>query len=294
MTLLVAAVVGFLSARLLWLVLRPMFASPAFMRDNYAGRAVPTAVGLVLPLGVALVEAGRAVAGAAGIGAQHSLGPGRASVLVAALGLGLVGTLDDLAGTSDVRGFRGHVRALAAGRLSTGGVKLLGGAGVAVVAVAVAEGATAGAPRLLADAALVALGANLANLLDRRPGRAIKSGLVAMAALALLSAAAPELSGAMVVAGGAAALLLDDLRERLMLGDAGANVLGGVIALGVVVACAPGTRNLVLAAVVALNVASEAVSFTRVIEAVPPLRALDRAGRRGLRPPIHGGDSPEG
>jgi hypothetical protein len=31
---------------------------------------------------------------------------------------------------------------------------------------------------------------------------------------------------------------------------------------------------------VMLNLASEAVSFSRVIDAVPPLRALDRAGRR--------------
>ena len=39
--------------------------------------------------------------------------------------------------------------------------------------------------RLLADAALVALAANLGNLLDRAPGRTIKVGLVAYVPLAL-------------------------------------------------------------------------------------------------------------
>ena len=88
-----------------------------------------------------------------------------------------------------------------------------------------------------------------------------------------------------VVVGAALGLLLDDLHERLMLGDAGANILGGVLGLGVVLACAPVTRTAVLGAVAALNLAAEVVSFSRVIDAVPPLRALDRLGRAGATAP---------
>jgi UDP-N-acetylmuramyl pentapeptide phosphotransferase/UDP-N-acetylglucosamine-1-phosphate transferase len=68
-----------------------------------------------------------------------------------------------------------------------------------------------------------------------------------------------------------------------MLGDTGANALGGVLGLGVVVASAPGTRLGVMVALVGLNVAGEVVSFSRIIDAVAPLRALDGAGRRGTR-----------
>ena len=64
-----------------------------------------------------------------------------------------------------------------------------------------------------------------------------------------------------------------------MLGDAGANVLGAVLGLGVVITCSPGVRTVVLVLVAALNLASEWVSFSRVIAAVPPLRAADRWGR---------------
>jgi hypothetical protein len=46
-----------------------------------------------------------------------------------------------------------------------------------------------------------------------------------------------------------------------------------------VVSCAPGTRLVVLASVAALNLLSEVVSFSRVIEAIAPLRFLDRTGR---------------
>ena len=282
MTLVAGVLAGFLAARLLWVLLRPVLVQPALLRHNWRDREVPTAVGVVVPLAVVLVECGRVVAGAVGDGSGQ-VTAARTAVVVAMLGLGLAGLLDDLAGGDDARGFRGHLGELARGRLTTGGVKVFGGAAVALVAVAVAApgaGAGAGAPRLLADAALVALAANLGNLLDRRPGRATKAGLVAFAVLAVATQAASVLTGVAVVAGAAAALLLDDLRERLMLGDSGANALGGAVGLGVVLACAPGTRTAVLLVVAALNVLSEAVSFTRVIDAVPPLRALDRWGRR--------------
>ena len=82
-----------------------------------------------------------------------------------------------------------------------------------------------------------------------------------------------------ILVGSGLSLAVDDLRERVMLGDTGAMVLGAALALGVVLACSPLTRDVVLAVVAVLNVVSELVSFTRVIDAVPPLRAVDRLGR---------------
>jgi UDP-N-acetylmuramyl pentapeptide phosphotransferase/UDP-N-acetylglucosamine-1-phosphate transferase len=279
-TVALGAVAGYLVARLLWVLLRPTFASPVLLRRNFRDVDVPTAAGMVLALAVLVVEGGRLIAGAAGLGAEE-IDAARAAVVVVVLGMALVGLLDDLAGGDDARGFKGHLAALAAGRLTTGGVKLFGGFAVAVVAVAVApRGADPSLARLVADAALVALAANLGNLFDRRPGRATKVGVAAFTALVVATAADDELTAVAVVAGAAAGLLLDDLRERLMLGDSGANALGGAVGLGVVLACGPAVRTAALVGVLALNVASEAVSFGRVIDAVPPLRAVDRWGRR--------------
>lgn len=279
MTLALAASAGYLAARLVWMLLRPTFTRPPLSGENWRGQAVPMATGLVVPLALVVVEAGRVVAGAAGLGPEAVPGY-RAGVVVVVAGMALLGLFDDLAGGEDARGFRGHLGELARGRLTTGGAKLFGGVAVAVLAVATVgrDGASVG--RLLGDAALVALAANLANLLDRRPGRATKAGLGAFAALALATAGASGLAGVAVVAGAAAALVLDDLRERLMLGDTGANAVGGAVGLGVVIACGPGTRTWVLVVLLGLNAVSEVVSFGRVIDAVPPLRALDRWGRR--------------
>jgi UDP-GlcNAc:undecaprenyl-phosphate GlcNAc-1-phosphate transferase len=281
LTAVVALAVGFLTARLAWLLLRPAFRSTVFLRQNHRGRPVPTGVGVVLALVVLLVEGGRALATAAGVGEQAPPEPARLAAVIAAAGFGLLGLLDDLAASpDDARGFRGHLAALARAELTTGGVKLLGGGAVALIAVATARPDSGTGVRLLADALLVALAANLANLFDRAPGRTIKVGAAAFVALVALTAPVGVPVSVALVVGGALGLLLDDLHEHLMLGDAGANVLGAALGLGVVLAGSPTARAVTLAFLAVLNLVGEWVSFSRVIDAVPPLRAADRAGRR--------------
>ncbi len=278
MTVAMGLVVGFLATRLVWLLLRPVFEGALFDRENYRGHRLPTAVGLVLAVAVLGVEAGRVVAGSVTEDDRGIAGP-RLAVLVLALGMALLGIVDDLAGDGDRRGFSGHLRALAGGRLTTGALKLFGGGAVAVVAVSAAR-PDGGFGYLLPDAALVALAANLGNLFDRAPGRTIKVTLVAFGALVAGTAATSSLGATAVVVGGGLAMLLDDLRERVMLGDTGANVLGGVLGLAVVTTGTPVVRLATLAFVAILNGISETVSFSAVIERVAPLRTLDRLGRR--------------
>ena len=137
---------------------------------------------------------------------------------------------------------------------------------------------------MLIDAGLIAGGANLLNLFDLRPGRAIKVTILAGGLLAAApgdrsgQAASPaELAAAPVAA--AIALLADDLGERAMLGDAGANAVGAMLGVAATALPRP-ARAAVLAGIVGLTAASERVSFTKVIERTPTLRWLDLLGRR--------------
>lgn len=281
MTVPLGIVVGFLAARLVWLLLRPVFGAEVFRRENYRGHALPTAVGLVLAVATLFVEGTRVVAASAA-GDDSRMDGARLGVLVLAVGLSLLGLVDDLAGDGDRRGFRGHLRSLAEGRLSTGGLKLIGGGAVALVAVAaVRPGGPLG--YLLSDAALVALAANAGNLFDRAPGRTIKLSALVFVVLVVATGASTELGATAVLVGGALAMLLDDLHERVMLGDTGANLLGGGLGLAVVATGTDVTRLAVLAVLCILNGMSEWVSFSRVIDGFPPLRVLDRAGRRASR-----------
>ncbi len=266
---------GLVGGALCWRLLSPAFDQDIFRRTNHRGVAVPVAVGVVLP--VVLVAAGSLLVLGESFDVLEAPLDALAITVAAATGFALLGLLDDLAGDGSSRGFAGHLRALREGRLTTGAVKLFGGAAVAVIA---ASATSPESPtRLLIDAALVALSANLANLLDRAPGRVGKASLVAAVPIGAVAGADARLAGALVVAGCLVALLRDDLRERLMLGDTGANVLGGTLGLSVVLVAEPTTRAITLAVVAALNVASELVSFSAVIDRVPPLRWFDRLGR---------------
>jgi len=234
----------------------------ALERKNFHGRTVSLAGGPALALGA---TAG-AVAGAS------SLRVAAASV-VAGLTSGSVGLYDDISGNSGIKGFAGHLGALREGQVTSGLVKIAG-----VGAAGLAASALLGSKRtsLLGRASDVLLGAgviagmaNFVNLLDLRPGRALKAGVAIGVPV-----------GATGAAGAAAALLPEDLGEEIMVGDAGANAMGAL--LGVALASRTGTKGrlVAFAALVAVTAASEKVSYTKVIQDTPWLRRLDELGRR--------------
>lgn len=235
------------------LAVRPPGGAVRWQRTNHRGRTVTLLSGPSLAL-------------AATAGAQLP----RASAVVAGFGAGAVGIFDDAVGArhAGAKGFGGHLAALRSGRVTSGAVKVVGIAGAAVAASALLPGRRAPLD-VLVDGAVVAGAANLLNLFDLRPGRALKVGL--MGAL-LLDQPGP--------AGAVAALLPADLRERSMLGDGGANALGALLGLAFVHRH-PGRspRGAALTALVGLTAASERVSFSRVIDDVAPLRVVDRLGR---------------
>jgi UDP-GlcNAc:undecaprenyl-phosphate/decaprenyl-phosphate GlcNAc-1-phosphate transferase len=194
-----------------------------------------------------------------------------AAMVLGGAGAAAFGAYDDLAGSGDRRGFRGHLGALRHGEVTTGAVKLGGIGATGIVSAVLAGGSAAD---VVINAGVVAGSANLLNLFDLRPGRAIK---VAVASGALIGAAGQD--GVAAPLGAALALLPEDLGERAMLGDAGANALGAM--LGASAAGLPRKgRITLLAAIIGLTAASEKVSFTKVITRTPALNWLDMLGRR--------------
>lgn len=282
-----------------WLVLRLALGSVSrrFPRvRNYRGAEI--SAGLVLAWAtVALLIL---------VGLWPRMGGLDSLVVVPALAAAAVfGTLDDFYGGAEHRGFRGHFQALAHGKVTTGLLKVLGvGAGALVTgywsawwAFTLAGQSTSIAaltPRALLVAASVALTANLVNLVDLRPGRALK-GYALLAAVAVVAGAVVTLRSegpglAVVVAAASLVQLLGpalacwpyDLGEKAMLGDGGANAAGAVAGWLLAVTL-PGPALIAwVVAALALNLASERVSFSAVIDRTPPMRWLDMLGRLPL------------
>jgi UDP-N-acetylmuramyl pentapeptide phosphotransferase/UDP-N-acetylglucosamine-1-phosphate transferase len=245
-------------------------------RTNFHGRTVTLAGG---PAIAAAATVTSAIGAPGGRLAMASLLAGGAS--------GAVGLYDDIVGARPdqkaSKGFRGHLSALGDGKVTSGMVKIAG-VGVAALGASALVEADSARPRgrtgrllnVLLGAGVIAAAANLINLLDLRPGRALKAGLVVSAPL-LGGAAGGLLAGPV---GAAAALLPADLDEQIMLGDTGANSLGALIGLRAIANIGPARRAALLAGLAALTAASEKVSFTKVIESTPGLRELDELGRR--------------
>lgn len=257
------------------LAARPPGGGARWTRTNHAGDPVSLMEGPAL--GVGLVAGG--VAGALAAGQPRVAG---AVAVAGSAGLGF-GLLDDLGEdpTDRRKGLRGHLAAMAHGQLTTGGAKVLGIGVGALAAAAMLPGT--GTTRLAravdrcGTGAFVAISANLLNLLDLRPGRALKAGAVHVPGLLAAGGPAAAVGGAVLGAGGV--LAPADLAGRDMLGDAGANALGAVLAVGVATVAPPPVRWALLAAEAGLTVASEKISFTQVIERTPVLREIDAWGR---------------
>jgi hypothetical protein len=241
-----------------------------WMRTNHAGMDVTLAEG---PIAVAAMLAGAGVDRLLDSSGQRSL-----AVAVASLGSGLVGAYDDLYGSAHAKGFRGHLRALRAGQLTSGTIKVLGVGLSSAAAALLVHRSRPGCPKPvcraldgLLDTGLIAATANLTNLLDLRPGRAAKAIILLGSALIGFGAAPPV--------GAAAGSLPTDLAGQSMLGDCGANALGAAVGTAAVRALSRRFRLLAFVSIAAVNLISERVSFTAVIERTPLLRQLDLLGR---------------
>ena len=287
--------------------------------------------GVTVSLRGGVAMAGASVASAAVASAFSDQPRAALGGLVASLGGGLAGYIDDVdQGAHDggkvAKGLKGHLGALAHGQVTTGVIKIAGiGASALAASALVGSKATSvsgKAADLALNTVLIAGAANLANLLDLRPGRALKATVLVATPLSYFSAAAKApASGASVtsatasasVASGASGApsaksvspasasaasaqrllasglnaaaitaLVEDLQETTMLGDTGANAAGALLGTSLAANDSWKLRLGITLGVVGLILASEKVSFSKVIAANPALNWLDQLWRRPL------------
>lgn len=194
-----------------------------------------------------------------------------------------LGWTDDLLGNRAIQGLRGHLAAwFQQGVVTTGLLKAVGTI-LAACWLSVQAGlwdkwVWAGFMACL----LMPLSTNAMNLLDLRPGRAIKifltGGLIVLAGCVShkLDVATILLIPALV---SVLVLLPSDLSGESMLGDTGANILGFVLGAALALTWTWQYQIAALLIVAGIHLLAETTSITQFIERVPMLRWLDRLGR---------------
>jgi UDP-GlcNAc:undecaprenyl-phosphate/decaprenyl-phosphate GlcNAc-1-phosphate transferase len=198
------------------------------------------------------------------------------------------GLFDDWVGDNSYKGFKGHLRAFVRGKLTTGGLKMLGIGFIAFsLSLSYYYTDAASLVTVVLSTCVIALTTNLMNLFDLRPTRAHKAYLFLLIPALVCVAFAPRIgldglnivSLALLALGPVLAVWRFDMREQAMLGDAGANAMGAFI--GYLFATALPFWGLLIATVLLfiVNLLSERVSFTYIIASHPLLDRFDKWGR---------------
>lgn len=271
------------SAAILAPALLRMLADGGRLKLNYRGRALPFPFG-VLTLAAALVALIPLMLLAV-LASAEVFHPEIWPSAVYALGVLALGLIDDTLGERPPggdgerpapRGWRGHGAAVLRGELSTGALKAVGSLGLALLAMSwlgLSDG------RWLLAVAVLVLATNAFNLLDLRPGRSTKAFVLLGVGLGIGAGSPRQLWTLGLFAAPALVAGLYDLRERAMLGDTGANLLGALAGLWLVLALSGTGQVIALILLAALTVYGELRSISGFVERTPGLRQLDSFGR---------------
>jgi UDP-N-acetylmuramyl pentapeptide phosphotransferase/UDP-N-acetylglucosamine-1-phosphate transferase len=258
--------------------------SAGVVRENYRGRVIPAAAGVVIAVAALLTLA--PLAALDELANADTLRADLGEALIFVLGVAMLGLLDDLLGgrapagaaskAGAPRGVRGHVQAAAAGQVSTGLLKALGTAGLALYVLS-GEGHNAG--EYLVGVGVLTLSTHVFNLLDLRPGRAAKALVAVGVALTIALWDTGPLRTLGIFLGPALVLLPYDLRERAMLGDVGSNVLGGLAGIWLVLTLGTEGELVALGILTLITLYGEFRSISAFVEKNPLARWLDSLGK---------------
>ena len=185
------------------------------------------------------------------------------------------GILDDIIGNRDVSGLKGHFKSLLNGKLTTGGFKALFGGFIGlVISIAISKNIY----DIVINTLIIALSTNLMNLLDLRPGRAIKGYLVISIVL-LFTLGEYTRNLLLLILPNVVAYFNQDLKAKAMMGDTGSNVLGISIGILFVMGYPLKVRLIWLAFLIFIHILTEKYSLTKIIENNKFLNFIDKLGR---------------
>lgn len=266
--ILLAFIAGLLVEAIVLYFLVDMLKENAAVRKNYLQIDIPISVGISFPFTLIIVFLLMDISRWYEV-SYHLF-------VLALVTMSLLGFIDDMLGQRDDLGFKGHFRALFKGRLTTGGLKALGG-GLLAFFVALSLGGSWA--EIILNTLVMALAANLMNLFDLRPGRAIKAYLLFLLMIILIAWGQVEW---MLVAPLTGAVLFygkDDLKAKVMMGDAGSNVLGMALGYFCAVSFFWPAKIGALVFLIGIHLYTEKYSMTTAIDNNKLFKLLDDWGR---------------
>lgn len=236
------------------------------LRRNYSGKTLVTSMGLAM-LFTCLI-------GILPFVPAESKGDSAIFIAVVAL-TGFLGFMDDMLADTEIKGIKAHLSAASAGRRSTGWLKILIGLGTGLIVSSYFHLYWLVWPLYTF---LFALLMNFINILDLRPGRAVKGFLINFLIITALVGFGsawifiPVMIFVIIYIGG-------ELKEIYMLGDTGANLLGGIIGFYAVKELNVFQTIVFIAFYTLIHIFAEFCSISKYIESNRLLNYIDCIGR---------------
>lgn len=245
--------------------------------NNFVGRKIPYAGGTFLWLMCLFFAAGSSLLEQGGRDTFTVPAPALAFFVLLISIVYVAGLIDDVIGHAEIKGLRGHFRAwLKKGLVTTGLVKAMLTSLAALWAVSLYGG------NVFSKALgflMLTLSANAVNLLDVRPGRALKGSLFLIVLVLVGGADQTVVFYLFPILAGMLWFLPDDVQGRAMLGDSGSNVIGFSVGFCAMLSLTMTAQTVLAGMLVLLHVWAEKNSLSELIDRWAVLRWLDRLGR---------------
>lgn len=269
---LIIFIISILATRISIPFIKEMLLSANITKSNYKGDTIPVGMGIVF-IPVIIINS---IFINYFIGNNSTVQQILLVFLTGIMTMATIGLIDDLVGNRDTTGFKGHIKSLLKGKLTTGGFKaLIGG----FIALLIGSLFSFHIVEILVNALIIALFTNLINLLDLRPGRALK-GFLSISILLIIVGLSREVRVILIsIIGYAIGYFPQDIKAKSMMGDIGSNTLGVILGIVTVISYTMTAKFIVLAALVLIHIIAEKYSITEIIKKNSILNFIDELGR---------------
>lgn len=235
---------------------------------NYRGNMIPIGSGLLIPILMIFIIP---------FLEQWGLFERWLNYCIITYSLGIVGFIDDRLGNKEIKGLKGHLNYLISKRrMSTGLIKLIL---IFALGTYISIQLKNQVITVILCTLVFALWTNIFNLLDVRPGRAIKGfWLITFVIFSIHINDIDNLEWILLLL--TIFLFVVDVFELGMLGDAGSNLLGGIVGFWMILFSTKAELIIYLLVGILLNLYAEKRSFSVWIEKHPMIRRIDHWGRK--------------
>ncbi len=266
-------IISFMLSNLIVFATRNMVLKEGLLQKNYMGKAIPNALGIAFVFNLVLVLTLF----------KFFLKDYYMVILTGCIFIANLGLIDDVLNKNSehIKGFTGHFTQLIRGNVTTGLVKAFFGF---VISIYVSIDISSNFVGFVINVLLITLSTNFINLLDLRPGRAVKAFMLIGSTIFIVNILKNIPNFYLtIMLGTMIAYYGYDVEARAMMGDTGSNLLGFITGVSIVLLYNFYVALISLAILIYVHIIAEKDSLSNYIRNNKILNFIDCLDRKQIK-----------